>query len=82
MPIQILTAIIHREKRFYVAECREVGTISQGMTKDEAYKNLKEATELYLKEFPQIKFPKQKTINFEGQNIKPNLFRALMMVVR
>jgi len=47
-----LTAIIHREEDIYVAECPEVGTISQGPTIEEAIQNLKEATELYLEEFP------------------------------
>ena len=36
----------------YVAECPEVGTVSQGETVEEAVANLKEATELYLEEFP------------------------------
>jgi predicted RNase H-like HicB family nuclease len=36
----------------YVAKCSEVGTVSQGDTIDEAIANLKEATELYLEEFP------------------------------
>lgn len=36
----------------YVAECPEVGTVSQGKNIDEAVSNLKEATELYLEEFP------------------------------
>jgi predicted RNase H-like HicB family nuclease len=36
----------------YVAECPEVGTVSQGKTIEEAVSNLKEATELYLGEFP------------------------------
>ncbi|MCK5660635.1 MAG: type II toxin-antitoxin system HicB family antitoxin [Methanosarcinales archaeon] len=36
----------------YVAECPEVGTVSQGNTIEEAVENLKEATELYLEEFP------------------------------
>ena len=36
----------------YVAECPEVGTASQGGTVEEAVSNLKEATELYLEEFP------------------------------
>ena len=36
----------------YIAECPEVGTVSQGDTIEEALKNLKEATELYLEEFP------------------------------
>ena len=49
-----LTAIIHLEEDLYVAECPEVGTVSQGSTIEEAIENLKEATELYLEEF-QIK---------------------------
>lgn len=36
----------------YVAECPEVGTVSQGATVEEAVDNLREATELYLDEFP------------------------------
>lgn len=47
-----LTAVIHREEDMYVAECLEVGTASQGKNIEEAVKNLKEATELYLEEFP------------------------------
>lgn len=48
----ILTAVVHKEGRWYVADCPEVGTVSQGRTLDDAVKNLKEATELYLEEFP------------------------------
>jgi predicted RNase H-like HicB family nuclease len=47
-----LTAVLHREEDLYVAECREVGTVSQGQTVEDAIANLKEATELYLEEFP------------------------------
>ena len=47
-----LTAVLHKEEDMYVAECPEVGTVSQGKTVDEALANLKEATELYLEEFP------------------------------
>ena len=46
------TATIHKENDIYVAECPEVGTASQGYTIEEAVANLKEATELYLEEFP------------------------------
>jgi predicted RNase H-like HicB family nuclease len=46
------TAILHQEGDLYVAECPEVGTVSQGGTEDEAIANLKEATELFLEEFP------------------------------
>ena len=48
----LYTAIIHREEKLYVAECPETGTASQGYTIEEAISNLKEATELYLEEFP------------------------------
>lgn len=47
-----LTAVIHKEEDMYVAQCPEVGTVSQGKTIDEAISNVKEATELYLEEFP------------------------------
>ena len=46
------TAVLHKEDDLYVAECPEVGTVSQGYTIEEAVANLKEATELYLEEFP------------------------------
>jgi len=46
------TAVLHKEEEFYVAECPEVGTVSQGHTVEEAISNLKESTELYLEEFP------------------------------
>lgn len=52
MAVQTLTAIIRKEGNLYVAECPEVGTVSQGRTVEEAVSNLKEATELYLEEFP------------------------------
>ncbi|HEY9741506.1 MAG TPA: type II toxin-antitoxin system HicB family antitoxin [Coleofasciculaceae cyanobacterium] len=44
------TAVVYREEDVYVAECIEVGTVSQGETIEEAIANLKEATELYLAE--------------------------------
>ena len=53
MLTKTLTAIIHKEEKFYVAECPEVGTVSQGLSIEEAITNLKEATELYQEEFPQ-----------------------------
>jgi predicted RNase H-like HicB family nuclease len=52
MVTKTLTAVLHREEELYVAECPEVGTVSQGYTVEEAIANLKEATELYLEEFP------------------------------
>ncbi len=46
------TAVIHKEDEWFVAQCPEVGTASQGHTIDEAVRNLQEATEVYLEEFP------------------------------
>jgi predicted RNase H-like HicB family nuclease len=46
------TAVIHKEENLYVAECPEIGTASQGETIEEAIRNLQEATELFLEEFP------------------------------
>ena len=50
--MQTFTAVLHKEEEMFVAECPEVGTVSQGQTIEEAVSNLKEATELYLEEFP------------------------------
>ena len=36
----------------FIAECPQVGTISQEKTMEETMDNLKEATELYLEEIP------------------------------
>ena len=51
--MKILTAVVHKDGEVYVAQCPEVGTASQGATIEESVANLKEATELYLEEFPQ-----------------------------
>jgi predicted RNase H-like HicB family nuclease len=52
MAKQVFTAVLHKEDDLYVAECPEVGTVSQGYTVEEAVANLREATEVYLAEFP------------------------------
>jgi predicted RNase H-like HicB family nuclease len=52
MHTKTLTAIVYKEEDMYVAECPEVGTVDQGETIEEALSNLKEATRLYLEEFP------------------------------
>ena len=52
MVTQTFTAAMHKENDICVAECPEVGTVSQGATIEEALANLREATELYLEEFP------------------------------
>jgi len=52
MTKHMLSAVIHKEDDLYVAQCPEAGTVSQGSSIDEAIANLREATELYLEEFP------------------------------
>ena len=52
MNTRTLTAVVRREEDMYVADCLEVGTVSQGATVEEAVANLREATELHLEEFP------------------------------
>ena len=50
--METFTAVLHKEDDLYVAECPEVGTVSQGHSIEESIANLREATELYLEEFP------------------------------
>jgi predicted RNase H-like HicB family nuclease len=45
-----LTAAVHQEDDWYVAQCLEVDVASQGQTIPEALHNLAEAVELYLEE--------------------------------
>jgi predicted RNase H-like HicB family nuclease len=66
MSIRIFTAVIHKEDTVYVAECPEVGTVSEGDTLEEALANLKEATELYLEEFPLEEGSKPLLTTFEA----------------
>ena len=43
-----LTAAVHQEEDWYVAQCLEVDVASQGRTVEEALANLREAVTLYL----------------------------------
>jgi len=52
MSEKTFSALIRKENDLYVADCPEVGTVSQGRTIEEALANLREATGLYLQEFP------------------------------
>ena len=61
------TAVVHKEGDIYVADCPEIGTVSQGLTSEEAINNLREATALYLQEFPvkEISHPLVTTFDIE-----------------
>lgn len=67
MPIGTFTAVLHKEGDLYVADCPEVGTVSQGKTVEEAIANLKEATELYLEEFSPTNHGRPIVTVFEAQ---------------
>ncbi len=66
MAAQVFTAVLHKEDDLYVAECPEVGTVSQGASVEDAVANLKEATELYLEEFPQENVNRPLLTTFEA----------------
>lgn len=50
MRSKILRAVVWKEEKLYVAKFLELELASQGKTKDEAMKNLKEVLDLYLEE--------------------------------
>ncbi|MGB0651763.1 MAG: type II toxin-antitoxin system HicB family antitoxin [Thermoplasmatota archaeon] len=60
-----LTAVVHEEDGLFVATCPEVGTTSQGASFEEAVANLREATTLYLEEFPLPRLGRSITTTFE-----------------
>ena len=66
MTTHTFTAVLHKEGRWYVADCPEVGTVSQGRTLEQAVANLKEATEVYLQEFPLPKTGRTLVTTFEA----------------
>ena len=67
MHVRTFTAVVHKEDDLFVAECPEVGTVSQGSTIDGAIENLKEATELYLEEFPLSEVGRPLLTTFEAK---------------
>jgi len=67
--MSVFTAVLHKEDDMYVADCPEVSTASQGKTVEEAVNNLKEATELYLEEFPQPKKKRAILTTFEVSSV-------------
>lgn len=68
--MKTFTAVIHKSEDMFIAECPEIGTVSQGKTIDKALTNLKEASELYLEEFPPLNESKPIMTFFEIENAK------------
>ena len=52
MKTRSFTVIVYKEEDMYIAESPEVGTVDQGETIEQAVEGLREATQLYLEEFP------------------------------
>ena len=52
MKTRSFTVIVYKEEDMYIAECPEVGTVDQGETIEKAVAGVKEATRLFLEEFP------------------------------
>lgn len=65
-----LTAILYpdEDSDWLVAYNPETGTTTQGKTVEEALANLKEATELYISEFPLLKSKRAMLTTFEVQS--------------
>lgn len=61
-----LSALVWKEKDLYVAKSVELKIASQGKTKKEALKNLKEALELYFEDEPSFgKLPSLRDVSLE-----------------
>jgi predicted RNase H-like HicB family nuclease len=71
MSQRVFTVILHQEGNRWVADCPEVGTVSQGPSIDEALANLREATELYLEEWPLPEETRTLLTTFEARVSSP-----------
>ena len=56
------TTTTQKEGKWYVAQCVELGVVSQGKTRAEAQRNLKEAVELYLEDVPTGDVPRKQSV--------------------
>ena len=63
MKARNFTVLLYKEDDLYIAECPEVGTVDQGETIEAALAGLKEATRLYLEEFPLPETPQRLVTN-------------------
>jgi predicted RNase H-like HicB family nuclease len=59
------TASVCREEDWYIAQCLEVDVASQGETKAEALKNLREALGLYFEDPTPAPEPEIETVEVE-----------------
>lgn len=64
---QSFSAVITKEKSWFVSFCPELGVASQGRTRQSAVKNLKEAVELFLEDDPVGLPQKREVIEFKAK---------------
>jgi predicted RNase H-like HicB family nuclease len=64
-PMELSAVLNPAPEGGYVAFNPETGTTTQGDTVEEALQNLREATELYLEEFPQLTTGRPLLTSFE-----------------
>ena len=72
MKSQTLNIIVWKEKNIYVAKFLELELASQGKTKQEALKNLKEALDLYMEDDEIGKFSFNLVENVSTQKMTVN----------
>ncbi len=66
-----VSALVWKEGDLYVAKSFEVELASQGKTKQEALRNLKEALELYFEDEPNVNIgPSYRNLSLEKINIQ------------
>jgi len=63
--MQLTAVLTQAEEGGYIAMNPETGTTTQGETIDEALLNLRDATALYLEEFPMISYGHPLITTFE-----------------
>ena len=63
-----LTVDIHKGEKFFIARVPELGVTTQGKTREEAKKNLKEAVQLHLESMVEYMLEKG-NVRFENNHI-------------
>ncbi len=66
-----LTVEIHKGEKFFVARIHELGVTTQGKTREEAKKNLKEAVQLHLESLVEYMIDRG-DVKFENNRIVPS----------
>ena len=66
-----LTVNIHKGEKYFIARVPELGVTTQGKTREEAKKNLKEAVQLHLESLIEYMIERG-NVKFTDKKISPN----------